>query len=83
MKEQIEVLNKVRAAARRRNEHSRTPYGYSAIQNVNLVGPANLRDEQESFFLAETLKYLYLATHPSPEKLLPLSGLPPLRPKEH
>lgn len=34
--------------------------GFATIHNVNLVGSDNLEDRQESFFLSETLKYLYL-----------------------
>lgn len=33
--------------------------GYSSVANVNKL-PVEYRDKQESFFLAETLKYLYL-----------------------
>ena len=33
--------------------------GYSGIQSVNMT-PVVHNDKQESFFLAETLKYLYL-----------------------
>lgn len=35
-----------------------TTYGHSAINNVE--GIPQLRDEMESFWLAETLKYFYL-----------------------
>jgi len=35
-------------------------YGYSAIGSVQLGGKTNLLDECESFWGAETLKYLYL-----------------------
>jgi hypothetical protein len=34
-------------------------YGYCSINNVNVV-PTRKDDRMESFFLAETLKYLYL-----------------------
>ena len=37
------------------------------------------RDKMESFFLAETLKYLYLLF--SPAEALPLAGLGPVRPE--
>src|SRR5690606_25751484 len=43
--------------------------GYSSINNVNVVPPP-FRDNMESFWLAETLKYLYLLF--SPSDLLPL-----------
>ena len=34
--------------------------GYSSIHNVKNAGRPGFRDKLESFFLAETLKYLYL-----------------------
>ena len=34
--------------------------GYSSITNVKNAGRPGYRDKLESFFLAETLKYLYL-----------------------
>jgi mannosyl-oligosaccharide alpha-1,2-mannosidase len=37
----------------------KAPYGYSAVNFVNSADPQQT-DSQESFFLAETLKYLYL-----------------------
>lgn len=37
--------------------HCRAPFGYAGLKDVN-TGQKN--DSQESFFLAETLKYLYL-----------------------
>lgn len=43
--------------------------GFSSLHNVNEV-PAQFRDNMESFWLAETLKYLYLLF--SPPTLLPL-----------
>ncbi|KAK7717031.1 mannosyl-oligosaccharide alpha-1,2-mannosidase [Botryosphaeria dothidea] len=43
--------------------------GYSSVNDVNSVLPS-MRDNMESFWLAETLKYLYLLF--SPEDLLPL-----------
>ena len=42
--------------------------GYSGLHNVNQPGSYN--DVQESFFLAETLKYLYLIF--SPKEVIPL-----------
>lgn len=39
--------------------HCRVEGGYSGIQNVNSL-PVVHDDLQQSFFLAETLKYLYL-----------------------
>ena len=41
------------------DEHCRVDGGYSGIQDVNSL-QFDLNDNQESFFLAETLKYLYL-----------------------
>lgn len=38
---------------------TRTKSGHSAIDDVTLAKP-NLKDEMESFWLAETLKYFYL-----------------------
>ena len=39
--------------------HTRTPFGHAAIQDVNSNTP-EVKDEMESFWLAETLKYAYL-----------------------
>ncbi|KAF2135199.1 glycoside hydrolase family 47 protein [Aplosporella prunicola CBS 121167] len=44
--------------------------GYTSLDNVNAIPPTR-RDNMESFWLAETLKYLYLLF--SPDDLLPLS----------
>jgi hypothetical protein len=44
-------------------KHCRTPEAYAAIQNVRRREPL-LDDYMESFFLAETLKYLYLIQDP-------------------
>lgn len=46
-------------------KHCRTDAGYAALRNVETKAK---RDNMESFFLAETLKYLYLLFSP-PEKL--------------
>merc|ERR1712066_471692 len=43
--------------------HSKARYGYSAIIDVR-QNPPRLRDSQESFWLAETLKYFYLVFAP-------------------
>ncbi|CBY33688.1 unnamed protein product [Oikopleura dioica] len=40
-------------------EHCRSEFGFSGIKNVNQA-PTSKDDLQQSFFLAETLKYLYL-----------------------
>ncbi|KAJ2930958.1 hypothetical protein H1R20_g6105, partial [Candolleomyces eurysporus] len=39
--------------------HAKTKYGYASINNVDQV-PPQWKDEMPSYFLAETLKYLYL-----------------------
>ena len=39
---------------------TRAPYGYSSIRDITIPGGWFQTDEQESFWLAETLKYLYL-----------------------
>lgn len=46
-------------------------FGYSSINNVKNAGSPNFRDKLESFFLAETLKYLYLLFSDDPD-LIPL-----------
>uniref|UniRef100_A0A5K3FNI3 alpha-1,2-Mannosidase n=1 Tax=Mesocestoides corti TaxID=53468 RepID=A0A5K3FNI3_MESCO len=40
-------------------KHCRVPGGFSGIKNVNSIDPSH-DDVQQSYFLAETLKYLYL-----------------------
>ncbi|XP_026677052.1 mannosyl-oligosaccharide alpha-1,2-mannosidase IA-like [Diaphorina citri] len=50
-------------------KHCRTEYGYTGIKNVYQENPQQ-DDVQQSFFLAETLKYLYLLF--SDDSLLPL-----------
>uniref|UniRef100_A0A1L8DR25 alpha-1,2-Mannosidase n=1 Tax=Nyssomyia neivai TaxID=330878 RepID=A0A1L8DR25_9DIPT len=50
-------------------KHCRTPNGYTGIKNVYMEDPQK-DDVQQSFFLAETLKYLYLLF--SDDTLLPL-----------
>ncbi|KAF4694927.1 Mannosyl-oligosaccharide 1,2-alpha-mannosidase IB [Perkinsus olseni] len=45
------------------DKHSKAPYGYSAVFDINEV-PTRKKNEQESFFAAETLKYLYLTLAP-------------------
>ena len=56
-------------AAQAIQRHCRTGNGYSGIENV-MVNPAHKDNTQQSFFLAETLKYLYLIF--SNDKLIPL-----------
>lgn len=48
------------------DKHCRTAVGYGALRDVNFVG-SGVDDRMESFFLAETLKYLYLAQDPDTE----------------
>uniref|UniRef100_U5EW55 alpha-1,2-Mannosidase n=1 Tax=Corethrella appendiculata TaxID=1370023 RepID=U5EW55_9DIPT len=50
-------------------KHCRTPNGFTGVKNVYLLEPVK-DDVQQSFFLAETLKYLYLLF--SDDSLLPL-----------
>nr|POE63481.1 mannosyl-oligosaccharide 1,2-alpha-mannosidase [Quercus suber] len=55
-------------------KHTKTQdnLGYSSIDNVQAVPPP-LRDNMESFWLAETLKYFYLLF--SPDDILPLNDV--------
>ncbi|KAH8905389.1 endoplasmic reticulum mannosyl-oligosaccharide 1,2-alpha-mannosidase [Coniochaeta sp. PMI_546] len=46
--------------------------GFTSLANANVVPPTR-RDNMESFWLAETLKYFYLLF--SPDDLLPLDGI--------
>jgi mannosyl-oligosaccharide alpha-1,2-mannosidase len=39
---------------------TRAPHGYSAIRDATSPGGSSQSDNQESFWLSETLKYLYL-----------------------
>lgn len=45
----------------------KTPTAYGAIRNVNQKAGGGIDDRMESFFLAETMKYLYLAQDPDTE----------------
>ena len=45
-------------------KHCRVDYGYGEFNDVTLVA-SGVKDVQESFFLAETLKYLYLLQSPT------------------
>lgn len=54
-------------------KHARIPTGgYSSVNSVKKV-PVQHRDMMESFFLAETLKYLYLLMADDQKNLLPLN----------
>jgi mannosyl-oligosaccharide alpha-1,2-mannosidase len=44
-------------------KHCKAPYGYAEFNDVTNVD-SGTKDVQESFFLAETLKYLYLLQSP-------------------
>mmetsp|Transcript_34240 Transcript_34240/g.78128 ORF Transcript_34240/g.78128 Transcript_34240/m.78128 type:complete len:509 (-) Transcript_34240:63-1589(-) len=46
------------------NKHARVPCGFAAVENVTTK---ELRDHMDSYFLAETVKYLYLLFDDSPE----------------
>eukprot|EP00397_Hematodinium_sp_SG-2012_P039287 GEMP01042873.1.p1 GENE.GEMP01042873.1~~GEMP01042873.1.p1 ORF type:complete len:550 (+),score=109.55 GEMP01042873.1:104-1753(+) len=52
-------------------KEARCPYGYCSIRNV-LESPTTKQPDMESFFLAETLKYLYLTFVRSPKEVLDL-----------
>eukprot|EP01029_Cantina_marsupialis_P015940 TRINITY_DN352_c1_g1_i1.p1 TRINITY_DN352_c1_g1~~TRINITY_DN352_c1_g1_i1.p1 ORF type:complete len:523 (+),score=142.24 TRINITY_DN352_c1_g1_i1:123-1691(+) len=47
-------------------KYGKTKYGYAEMGNVNSPG-SDLRDTMETFFTAETLKYLYLIQDPNHE----------------
>jgi mannosyl-oligosaccharide alpha-1,2-mannosidase len=46
-------------------KYCKTKYGYASIKDVNK--PGSVEDRMESFFIAETLKYLYLLFDPDSE----------------
>eukprot|EP00924_Labyrinthula_sp_SR-Ha-C_P006788 snap_masked-scaffold_8-processed-gene-0.13-mRNA-1 protein AED:0.35 eAED:0.35 QI:0/0/0/1/1/1/4/0/397 len=46
-------------------KHSKTSFGYGSVRGV-FSGNTNVLDSQESFFFAETLKYLYLLFDDNP-----------------
>lgn len=41
-------------------KHTKLPIGYSSISNVQSAERVGFRNKMESFWLSETLKYLYL-----------------------
>jgi len=53
-------------------EHANTTYGYSAVDDVTKEHPKQM-DVMETFFLAETMKYLYLTFVPNPRKVIDLN----------
>ena len=46
-------------------KYCKTKYGYGSLKNVNNID--SVEDRMESFFMAETLKYLYLLFDPDSE----------------
>lgn len=53
-------------------KYTRTTYGYGGLYDVRQTGHAHVKDEMETFFLAETLKYLYLCFSENPRETLDL-----------
>ncbi|KAF8607300.1 seven-hairpin glycosidase [Ceratobasidium sp. AG-I] len=51
-------------------KYSRTEYGYGSVAHVDVSGAASKMNSQPSYFLAETLKYLFLLF--SDDKVFPL-----------
>jgi hypothetical protein len=51
------------------SQMARAPYGYSTVQNVMTLGGGPKMDIQESFWMAETSKYLYLIFEVDTEKI--------------
>lgn len=52
-------------------QHARTTWGYSAVSDVRSPQPRQ-KNEMETFFIAETLKYLYLTFVPNPRAVVDL-----------
>lgn len=49
-------------------KYSKTKIAYGSVHNImNTDGEGNIEDRMESFFLAETLKYMYLLFDPDTE----------------
>jgi mannosyl-oligosaccharide alpha-1,2-mannosidase len=48
------------------DKHCKTDIAYGSLHDVN-VAQGGVEDRMESFFLAETMKYLYLAQDPDTE----------------
>lgn len=46
------------------NATTRIGSGFSSISNVDIAGGGSFNNEQESFFFAEVLKYVYLIHAP-------------------
>jgi len=54
------------------DRYTKLPVGYSSIGNVKSTNSPQYRNKMESFWLGETLKYLYLLFSDNPKQLLPL-----------
>mmetsp|Transcript_157299 Transcript_157299/g.293448 ORF Transcript_157299/g.293448 Transcript_157299/m.293448 type:complete len:750 (+) Transcript_157299:33-2282(+) len=52
-------------------KHCRAEHGYSAVADVRQEHPRH-KNEMETFFLAETVKYLYLTFVPNPHEVINL-----------
>lgn len=54
------------------NNHTKVKYGYSGVHDatVRTAGELHFDDLQQSFFLAETLKYLFLLF--APDDVIPI-----------
>lgn len=52
-------------------KYGKTSFGYSAVKDVRQAQPQQ-KNEMETFFLAETVKYLYLTFVPNPRKVIDL-----------
>ena len=48
-------------------KHTRVEHGYASIDNVRRPERVGYRDKMETFYLAETLKYLYLLFSDDPD----------------
>lgn len=52
---------------------SKVPCGYAAVGNIHTLA---VEDRMDSYFLAETVKYLYLLFSPDPDLIVPPMPLP-------
>ena len=48
-------------------KYTRLPVAYASIDNVNNVNHVGYKDKMETFYLAETLKYLYMLFSDNPK----------------
>jgi len=58
-------------------KYARADGGYAVVENVDSVEPDNkdkprYTDQMDSYFLAETLKYLYMIFADRPQNVVPL-----------